>query len=70
MAHRLSHARSCAMLMGQEYKVRRSMIIDLVRRACGVDLMSLATEADMGEAIRVLDQIKAVGLDAANERPR
>jgi hypothetical protein len=69
IAHRLSHARSCAMLMGQKYKMHRSVIINLVRRSCGVDLMGLANEAEIVEAVRVLDKIKAYGPDAAPDRP-
>jgi hypothetical protein len=53
------------MLMGQKYKVHRSVIIDLVRQSCGVDLMGLATEAEIVEAIHTLDRIKADGLNTA-----
>jgi hypothetical protein len=61
IAHRLSHVRSCAMLMGQKYKVRRSVILDLVKHSCGADLMGQVSESEIVEAIRLLDRIKADG---------
>jgi len=54
------------MLMGQKYKVQRSTILDLIRRSCGADLTGPTSEAELVEAIRVLDRIKADGLDAAS----
>ena len=65
MAHRMSHARSCAMLMGQKYKVHRSAVLDLVQRCCGTDLTVLVSDPELVVAIRVLDRIKAFGLNAA-----
>jgi hypothetical protein len=62
--HRQSHARSCAMLLGQKYRVRRSVILDLVRQACGIDLTRPASEADLIAAVRALDRIKVEGLVA------
>jgi hypothetical protein len=62
--HRLSHARSLAMLMGQKYSVPRPDVLDLVRRACGVDLTTAMTDAEVIAAVQVLDRIKAVGLGA------
>jgi hypothetical protein len=64
IAHRMSHARSCAMLMGQKYWVPRSVILDLVRRTCGVDLTAPASDPEIAEAIGALDRIKAGGLAA------
>jgi hypothetical protein len=62
LPHRMSSARSCAMLMGQKYKVRRSAILDLVHRMCGVDLMTPASESELVAAVHVLDRIKAEGM--------
>ncbi len=62
LPHRQSHARSCAMLMGQKYRVPRSVILDFVRQACGADLMCPVSEADLIVAVGVLDRIKAIGL--------
>jgi hypothetical protein len=55
------------MLMGQKYRVHRSVIIGRVRRECGVDLSSPASEVGIVEAIEVLDRIKAEGLGAASD---
>ena len=62
LPHRVSHARSCAMLMGQKYRVHRDAVIEAVRRACGVDLTAPATEAEIVAAVGALDSIKAHGL--------
>jgi hypothetical protein len=53
------------MLMGQKYKVHRSAVLELVQRICGTDLTALASDAELVVAIRVLDRIKAFGLNAA-----
>jgi hypothetical protein len=66
IGHRMSHARSCAMLMGEKYKVDRSVIIDLVRQSSGVDLMVPGSDSDMIEAFGMLDRIKSDGLRAAS----
>ena len=55
------------MLMGQKYRVDRSVIIDLVRRASGVDLSSPASEMGIAEAIRELDLIRVEGLGTASD---
>jgi len=62
LPHRQSHVRSCAMLMGQKYSVRRSVVLDLIQRACGADLNLPATEGELVAAMHVLERIKAVGL--------
>lgn len=67
IAHRMSHARSCAMLMSQKFRVPRSAIIDLVRQSCGVDLASPASKTGIVEAIGALDRIKAEGVGAASD---
>jgi hypothetical protein len=53
------------MLMGQKYKVNRSVVLDLVWRCCGTDLTALIADTELVAAIRVLDRIKASGLNAA-----
>ncbi len=62
LPHRQSHARSCAMLMGQKYRVHRSVILELVHQVCATDLIRPAAEAELVAAVRVLERIKAVGL--------
>jgi hypothetical protein len=64
MAHRLSHARSCAMLMAQKYKVPRSAILDFVRKTSGINLAGPVTESELIEAVRILALIKQDGLAA------
>lgn len=60
--HRMSHLRSCAMLMGQKYRVPRSEIIDRVRELSGVDIMQPATDEEIHRAVEALVNIKQAGL--------
>ena len=59
---RMSQARSCAMLVGQKWHVRRSVILEVVRQASGVDLTVAGSDADIELALAVLVDIKANGL--------
>ena len=59
---RMSHARSCAMLVGQKWGVGRSVVLDRVREVCGVDLLMQASEDDLRTALTVLSDIKSRGL--------
>src|SRR5262249_25641876 len=43
LPHRASHARSLAMLMGEKYRVPRATILELVQKACGIDLTAPVT---------------------------
>jgi hypothetical protein len=61
--HRMSHLRSCAMLMGQKYRVPRSAIIERVLQLCGVDITISANEAEVQRAVQALVQVKELGLD-------
>jgi len=61
--HRMSHLRSCTMLIGQKYRVPRSVIIERVLKLCGVDITVPANEAGVQRAVQTLVQIKESGLD-------
>lgn len=65
--HRMSHLRSCAMLMGQKYRVPRSEIIDRVRELSGVDIMQPATDEEIHRAVEAMVNIKQVGLSAQQD---
>lgn len=72
--HRMSHLRSCAMLMGQKYRVPRSAIIERVLNVCGVDISSPVADAEIRRAVEALVRIKASGLadptpDSEGKRP-
>jgi hypothetical protein len=62
LAHRASHARSCAVHVAQKYKVHRSAIIGLILRACGVNLMAVRSEQEIVDAIGALDSLRIHGL--------
>ncbi len=65
--HRMTHLRSCAMLMGQKYRVPRSKVIERVRQLAGVDVTIPGTETDLLRAMNALVQIKESGLQDAAE---
>jgi len=54
---RMSNLRSCAMLVGHKYRVRRSVIIERVRQLSGVDITLPLGET---EIIEVIDRFGAV----------
>lgn len=57
------------MLMGQKYRVRRSVIIEQVKQLSGVDIMVQAAEPDVQRAVDALVRIKECGLSASDARP-
>jgi hypothetical protein len=65
--HRMSHLRSCAMLMGQKYRVPRSTVIERVRQLTGVDITVQGSEADLLRAMDALVRIKQTGMDSTVE---
>jgi hypothetical protein len=67
VSHRMSHLRSCAMLMGQKYRVPRSMIFERVVQLCGVDISDLASDAEIQRAVQALVIIKESGLSASGD---
>ncbi len=60
--HRVSHARSCAMLVAQKWKVLRSVVLETVNLKCGVDLNSVTSEHEIEPAIRTLEQLRMHGI--------
>lgn len=50
------------MLIGQKYDVPRSQIIKLVQQICGVDLNASLSEANIVQAIEILETLKRDGL--------
>ena len=65
VSHRMSHLRSCAMLMGQKYRVPRNTIIERVLQLCGVDITGLADEEEIRRAMEALVTIKESGVGAS-----
>ncbi|MFN5944389.1 MAG: hypothetical protein ACK5ZG_13375 [Phycisphaerae bacterium] len=65
--HRMSHLRSCAMLMGQKYRVPRSLICERVVQMCGVDISKVASELEIQLAVQALTAIKESGLNASRQ---
>jgi hypothetical protein len=62
LAHRASRARSCAMLVAQKFKVHRDVVLERVRERSGVDMSSIARDADIAAAITVLEDLRHRGV--------
>lgn len=62
LAHRMSHVRSCALLVGQKYRVPRIVIIERVKVLCGVDITVPVDDAAVQQAVRALESIKESGV--------
>ena len=60
--HRASHARSCAMLIGQKWRVHRNAVIAQVLRQTGVDLNRVTEERELVSAMMVLEELRTHGL--------
>ena len=55
LAHRASHARSCAMLVSEALGVTRDQILERVKSALGVDMLAPASESAIEQSIAWLD---------------
>jgi hypothetical protein len=55
--HRMSHARSCALVVGRRRGEARSVILARVRDTCGVDLLVPATDEQLIDALGVLEAL-------------
>jgi hypothetical protein len=64
IGHRASHARSCAVLVAEKYRVKRSAVIDLVKERCGVDLTAVVSDEEIAHAVEILDDLKARGIQS------
>lgn len=62
LSHRVSHARSCAMLVGQKWRVKRDAVIEAVLKRTGVDLNEVTDEQQLVVAIQVLEALRTRGL--------
>ncbi|MCX5691816.1 MAG: hypothetical protein NTV94_18820 [Planctomycetota bacterium] len=62
VAHRMSHLRSCAVLVAEKYRVPRSIIIERVARIASVDITQAASDAEIERAVAALQRLKELGL--------
>lgn len=60
--HRASHARSCAMLVGQKWRVARSAVIDEIERQSGVNLLEITNDDQIQIAMKILEKLRENGL--------
>lgn len=63
--HRASHARSCAMLIAQKWRVPRDLVLDEVHRQSGVDLTKGVNDDELVNAMKVLEELRFNGLRTA-----
>ena len=62
LSHRASHARSCAVVVCEKWRVERSVVIEAVRQRCGVDLMAVKNGEELILAMQVLEDLRFNGL--------
>lgn len=58
LMHRASHARSCAMLVAQKWKIHRDTVFQRLQELCGVDLTDAPSSDDLETAIAHLEQLR------------
>lgn len=57
-AHRLSHARSLAVMVSSRHGVDRSQVLEAVRRNTGIDLTQMKSDVDLNQAIECLENLR------------
>lgn len=62
LAHRASHARSCAVRVAEKHRVHRDLVIEAVWSRCGVDLTAPKSHEEIQTAVQVLDDLWQNGL--------
>ncbi len=60
--HRASHARSCAMLVGEKWRVRHSIVFAAVQRECAVNLEAISSDIQIATAMTVLEELRQNGV--------
>jgi hypothetical protein len=62
VAHRASHARSCAVHVSQKFQVHRDVVLDRILQLCGVDLRLVPAGEDLVRAMETLEWIRWNGI--------
>lgn len=58
LAHRASHARSCALHVASRFSVERQVIFDVVLHRTGIDLQCPGDEASLLQAFATLEALR------------
>ncbi|MFO0857827.1 MAG: hypothetical protein U0640_10770 [Phycisphaerales bacterium] len=71
IAHRMSHLRSCAVLVAEKYNVPRSEVVNRIKSSGGVNIEEPQSNSDIQRVIEVLTLMKTSGLEtiATHDRP-
>ena len=62
MSYRASHARSCAMLVAEKWRINRSLVIETVHQRCGVNLEAVGNENEIVTALNILEDLRLHGV--------
>lgn len=66
VAHRMSHLRSCAVLVAEKHRVARSTIIERVAGIAGVDITQAASDTEIERAVAALQRLKDHGMHGSD----
>lgn len=66
IAHRASHARSCAVCVCEKLRVPRSKVIEEIQKMCGVNLNDVTSGSELIDAIEALESIRFGGINGEN----
>ena len=50
------------MLVAHKWRVKRSLVLEVVRQKCGVDLTAVGAENEIETAIKILENLRLHGL--------
>ena len=59
VAHRMSHLRSCARHVSDEYHIHRTLVLEAVLERTGLDLTSSLADEEIRQALECLDALRA-----------
>jgi hypothetical protein len=66
LPHRASHARSCALLVAQKYRINREAVIQRVREITGVSLLEPKSGQELLRALTLLERFRREGWESAD----
>lgn len=66
IAHRASHARSCAVCVCEKYRVPRSKVLEEIQKITGVNLNDVTSHNEIVNAMEAMEGLKLNGINSDN----